>query len=39
MEDEHAAIWSVGDVLYATYLAVVAVAWMVIPAVLALAGP
>jgi hypothetical protein len=38
MEDEHAAIWSIGDVVYATYLVVVALAWVAIPAALALAG-
>jgi hypothetical protein len=36
MEDEPAAIWSIGDVLYATYLVVVALAWVAIPMVLAL---
>jgi hypothetical protein len=38
MQEESAAIWSVGDVVYATYLVLVALAWVVIPMVLALAG-
>ncbi len=37
MEDEH-AIWTIGDVVYATYLVIVALAWVAMPMVLAVAG-
>jgi hypothetical protein len=36
--DEDAVAWSVGDVVYAGYLAVLAVAWIVAPMVAVLAG-
>jgi hypothetical protein len=36
MQEESAAMWSIGDVVYATYLGLVALAWVVIPMVLAL---
>jgi hypothetical protein len=38
MQEESAAAWSVGDVVYATYLVLVALAWVAIPMVLALSG-
>ena len=38
MQEESAGVWSVGDVVYATYLVLVAVAWVAIPMVLALSG-
>ena len=38
MQEESAAIWSLGDVVYATYLVLVALAWVVVPMVLVLAG-
>jgi hypothetical protein len=38
MQEKNAA-WSIGDVVYATYLVLVALAWVTIPMVLALAGP
>jgi hypothetical protein len=38
MQEESAAVWSIGDVVYATYLVLVALAWVAIPMVLALSG-
>ena len=38
MHEESAAVWSIGDVVYATYLVLVALAWVAIPMVLALSG-
>ena len=38
MQEESAAMWSLGDVVYAAYLVLVALAWVAIPMVLALTG-
>jgi hypothetical protein len=38
MQEESAGVWSLGDVVYATYLVLVALAWVVLPMVLAVAG-
>jgi hypothetical protein len=38
MQEESAAEWSIGDMVYATYLVLVALAWVAIPMVLALSG-
>jgi hypothetical protein len=38
MQESSAATRSIGDVVYATYLVLVALAWVAIPMVLALSG-
>ena len=36
MNDESAPAWSVGEVVYLTYLGLVAVAWVVVPMLMVL---
>ncbi len=38
MHEDAAASWSVGEVVYLAWLAVIAVAWVVLPMALVLAG-